>query len=242
MEKIRELDGIPQYVQRSAEWFEQRKDKLTSSDAATALGLNPYQSREELLFKKCGVNNVFVGNVATEYGQKYESEAIRMYEMAMGKKNHEYGLICYGSVVGKCCFEDWCVGLEFLAGSPDGVAEDVRGVEDLLLLEVKCPFRRRIVLGEVPEYYYPQVQLNMFILGLKKADYIEYRPPMFGKEMVLNIVRVGLDLDWVRENVKVLGEFWKEWRYWKEVGIENHPRYGYYKFKETQSLNKKLKI
>ena len=85
-DKLKELYEIPQHPQRSPEWFEQRKGKLTSSDAGTALGLNRYQKPEELLFKKCGVNNVFKGNEATLHGQKYEDEAIEKYCKAMGKK------------------------------------------------------------------------------------------------------------------------------------------------------------
>ena len=54
-EKIDKLLKIPQFEQRSPEWFAQRKDKLTSSDAATVLGINPYSKEEELLFKKCGI-------------------------------------------------------------------------------------------------------------------------------------------------------------------------------------------
>ena len=62
-----------------------------------------------------------------------------------------------------------------MAGSPDGIAEDVRGLEELILLEVKCPYRRKIVFGKVPDNYYPQIQLNMAIMGINKADYIEYK-------------------------------------------------------------------
>ena len=43
-------------------------------------------------------------------------------------------------------------GIRWLAGSTDGVAEDVDDVEPLILLEVKCPYRRKIVYGKCPEY------------------------------------------------------------------------------------------
>ena len=50
---IQKLLKIPQFEQRSPEWFAQRENKLTSSDAANVLGTNPYSTYNELLFKKC---------------------------------------------------------------------------------------------------------------------------------------------------------------------------------------------
>ena len=40
---------------------------------------------------------------------------------------------------------------------------------------------QKIKHGEIPEYYFPQVQLNMFILDLEVTDFIEYIPSMIGK-------------------------------------------------------------
>ena len=51
--KIKTLQIIPQHEQRSKEWFALRYTKLTSSDAATVIGTNPYSKPHELLFKKC---------------------------------------------------------------------------------------------------------------------------------------------------------------------------------------------
>ena len=80
MDKINELKSIPMHEQRSDAWFKQRENKLTSSDAGTVLGLNPYQKPKEVLFKKCGHDpKPFVGNIATRHGQKYEDEAIEKY-------------------------------------------------------------------------------------------------------------------------------------------------------------------
>ena len=54
MDQINSLLELPQHEQRSEAWFNQRKNKLTSSDAASVLGINPYQTRNDVLFKKCG--------------------------------------------------------------------------------------------------------------------------------------------------------------------------------------------
>src|SRR5690348_9715116 len=91
------LKSIPQYDQRTNEWFEQRKNKLTSSDAATALGINPYKKAVELLFEKC-IGRTFTGNENTLHGQKYEDEAIQKYSELMLKENHTFGLISFSDL------------------------------------------------------------------------------------------------------------------------------------------------
>ena len=51
MDKINELKSIPMHEQRSDAWFKQRENKLTSSDAGTVLGLNPYQKPKDVLLR-----------------------------------------------------------------------------------------------------------------------------------------------------------------------------------------------
>ena len=183
-EHLRILQAIPQHPQRSPEWFAQRMGRLTSSDAGTILGINPYQKPVEVLFRKCGAGPAFTGNIATAHGQKYEAEAIDMYCRAMGKRNYDFGLIDYNSVArpnDTHSLGRYPQGIPWLAGSTDGVAEDLGGHENLILLEIKCPLRRKIVMGKCPEYYYPQVQLNMAILNIDKADFVEYIPARGGR-------------------------------------------------------------
>lgn len=215
MDKIEKLLKIPQYEQRSPEWFKQRENKLTSSDAATALGINPYQKSHEVLFKKCGHDlNPFVGNVATLHGQKYEDEAIKKYCKITERVNYNYGLIAHEDVYNN---KDYY----WLAGSPDGIAiSKTEPNSKPILLEVKCPYRRVIKHGQIPDYYFPQVQLNMFICDLEIADFIEYRPPN-----EINIVRVNRDEDWLKENLKKLELFWKEVEFYRNNNIKSHPKF-----------------
>lgn len=225
-EHLRILHAIPQHPQRSDEWFAQRMGRLTSSDAGTILGINPYQKPVEVLLRKCGAPLPFTGNSATLHGQKYEAEAIDMYSKALGKKNYEFGLIDYDSVARPN--DPGPKSIPWLAGSTDGVAEDVAGLEKLVLLEVKCPYRRKVVLGKIPEYYYPQVQLNMAILNIDKADFIEYKPSTQGTPFVLNIVRIQRSHKWLSENLPILEDFWNQVLLWRQRDIREHPEYRLY--------------
>lgn len=257
------LKSLPQHPQKSEAWLNQRKGKLTSSDAATALGINPYEKPIKLLFKKNNAGEPFVGNVATKFGEKYETEAINLYCKLMNKVNYEFGLIEFsavnrfrletsrGNVSRPKDLEEW---LNFLAGSPDGVALPTSELDHLcfdkgpVLLEVKCPFRRKIIPGYIPEYYYPQVQLNMAILNIDKADFIEYTPanvePHYLSEPILNIVRIHRDFDWFDRNVPILYKFWQEVLHWRSVGIIHHPEYNkhaYIKVVERREERKEKK-
>ncbi len=222
--QIDALLKIPQYEQRSDEWFAQRENKLTSSDAATVLGINPYQKRKEVLFKKCGHDlKPFVGNVATRHGQKYEDEAIEKYCNLTNRTNYNFGLISHEDVYKN---KDYY----WLAGSPDGIAIDSDNHSGKpILLEVKCPYRRTIIPGKIPEYYVPQVQLNMFICDLELADFIEYKPPS-----TLNIVRLERDDEWLKKNIPILEKFWKDVEYYRLNDITKHPEFP--KVKKTLDL------
>jgi len=266
--KIQKLLSIPQFEQRSPEWFAQRKDKLTSSDAASVLGTNPYSTKTELLYHKCGLEKPFTSNVATLHGQKYEDTAIELYCRITGKVNHNFGLLCYKDVnLGNYGNSDDsndsnCVNdsndvndsnnvnerdknyitfqknpeYNFLAGSPDGIVESIDNPdEEPILLEVKCPYRRKIKDGYIPIYYYPQVQLNLLICDLSVADFIEYCP----KTSKLNIVRIIKDYDWISKNAQLLIDFWKDVVHYRNIGIEKHPEYLSYKMKEEKKLVQK---
>jgi len=215
MDKINKLLEIPQYEQRSDEWFKQRENKLTSSDAGTVLNINPYQKPHEVLFKKCGHDpKPFVGNIATRHGQKYEDEAIDKYCELTGQVNYNFGLISHEDVWKN---DDYY----WMAGSPDGIAisKDNPNAEPTLL-EVKCPYKRKIKFGKIPDYYLPQVQLNLFICNLNVADFIEYLPPNS-----MNIVRVYRDKRWLDTNIPTLESFWKEVEYYRENDITKHPKF-----------------
>ncbi len=231
IEHLEYLYSIPQFTQKSEEWLNQRRGKLTSSDAATALGLNPYKTKDELVLEKCGAGRSFFGNEATKHGELYEDEAIEIYCKLMGKENHNFGMIGFKDLdpvrekreSSKKYIHD---RYYFLGGSIDGVALDLNNQEGLVGLEAKCPFRRKIKHGEIPEHYLPQVHLNMFIYDLHIMDYIEYKP----HPREFNIVRTHRDDAWLEENLPKLEEVWNEILHWRTQDIKTHPAYSkYYK-------------
>jgi putative phage-type endonuclease len=221
--RVEELLKLPQFEQRSPEWFQQRNNAITASDIPTVLSENHYKSPWSLLLDKCNSNpKPFVGNEATRWGTHYEDTAIEKYSSLRGKKVLSFGLIIHPE-------HSW------LGGSPDGITTDG------ILLEVKCPLRRKIVHGEIPDHYRSQVLLNLEICNLDIAHFIEFVPGNSDDEYEINIVEIKRDREWFKMQMPVMKEFWDSVVYYRNNGIEKHPKYNSYKEK-NQSNTKKREI
>lgn len=186
-EKVKALLEATYFEQRSQEWLDLRENMLTASDAASALGANPYEKPEKLLMKKCGAHK-WAGNAATAHGTLLEPIARDLYDERYNKKSHEIGLVQHPKY-------------PFLGGSPDGITEDG------LLIEIKCPLSRKIE-AKVPKHYVAQIQLLLEILDLEQCDFIQYRPPTGDKPEEFVVVRVDRDRKWFEEALPVMEAFW----------------------------------
>ena len=191
VQKLIDAEYAPQ---RSKEWFTLRESVITASDAGSALGLNFFKSRDQFILEKCGyffIDGKLVqcdkkpdtSSEATRYGCQYEDEARQLYEKVTDEKVHEIGLV-------KHPVYSW------LAGSPDGITESGK------LLEIKCPFKRKLKREIIP-CYFVQVQLLMDILDLETCDFVQYRP---GEELV--IMSVPRDREWFSQTLPKLKDTW----------------------------------
>ena len=107
-----------------------RKNKITASDWAAALGKNPYSYRNKLIRAKCGEQQSFYGG-HMQHGVKYEPVATNIYECRNNTPIIEFGLIPHPKI-------------DYLGASPDGITAD--GV----MLEIKCP-PKRVITGFIPK-------------------------------------------------------------------------------------------
>lgn len=217
--RIKDLMKIPQHEQRSQEWFDQRKGRLTASNVDAVLGRSKYQCRTEVLFKKCGLSKPFTGNKFCDHGVKYENEAIENYCRIYNKKLIEFGLLDHPDI-------------DFLAGSFDGIVF-TNGDPDTppQVIEVKCPYSRKIKYGEIPDHYLSQLLVNMEI---SRCDgiFIEYIPPGFspqgGGGMKLNVIHLKREPKWLPSVLPTLREFWNEVLHYREEGIDKHDEHSKY--------------
>jgi len=154
--RVKLLQKIPQFEQRSQEWYDLRKGMITASDIATVTSDNPYQKPITVLRKKCGLDDKFTGNKFTEWGIKYEQIANMIYEKDYNTTVIEFGLIQHPYI-------------SFLGASPDGITADG------IMLEIKCPYVRElkpeIEHEGVPHYYWIQVQIQLEVCNLEICDF-----------------------------------------------------------------------
>jgi putative phage-type endonuclease len=147
---------LPLMKQRSDEWFEARKTRLTASDLYDAVKGGNISIK--LAKKKA---NIITDNInynaipALKWGTMFEPMATRCYSQKMNNINiHDFGLICD-------------VNNKHFGASPDGINE--LGI----MLEIKCPYSRKIIDGVIPDKYKMQIQGQLAVCKLKECDYIE---------------------------------------------------------------------
>ena len=169
---VRNLKAIPQFEQKSSEWYDQRNGCLTATAVATALDEDPYKYPAELLLEKCGKGEPFIENENVHHGRKYEQVGNMFYEFRNNVSVGEYGLIQHSKN-------------KFIGASPDGICErysyDRSTLTKLVgrLLEIKFPKRRKILTdGELdgdicPHYYFVQVQTQLYVTGLDECDFLQ---------------------------------------------------------------------
>lgn len=155
-EALKVLLQLPLMKQRTEEWFEARKTRLTASDLYDAVKGGNVSIK--LAKKKA---NIVVDTInynaipALKWGTMFEPMATRCYSQKMNNiAIHDFGLVC--DTVN-----------EHFGASPDGINE--LGI----MLEIKCPYSRKIVDGVIPEKYKMQIQGQLAVCKLKECDYIE---------------------------------------------------------------------
>lgn len=162
------IKEIPMIIQRSDEWFNVRKNLITASDMAQALNKGKFGSQKDFLIKKINNlienNNTYIqsDNVALLWGVKYEEVANKIYMKRNKVEVFEFGLIKHPTI---SCF----------GASPDGISE--LGI----MLEIKCPFKRKID-GSIPEQYWMQIQGQLEVCDLEECDYLECKLREYNNE------------------------------------------------------------
>ena len=171
--------------QRSEEWFEARKGRITASRVGAILGLSKYRSRSDVLRQMVreylGAEPEFISNEATRYGEAHEGDAINAYEQ-------RYGTLVMPSPLVVHPHHSW------LAASPDGL------VSSDGLVECKCPYRAAYT--EPSAEYLHQMQLQMECTGRAWCDFVVWRD---GEP--LQVTRVQRDPEGWPRNMVALESF-----------------------------------
>jgi len=147
------LKTIPQFEQRTKEWFDFRKNNIGASEGAIIFGKSIFSNEKKLLLKKCGHSEPYVTNPACQHGTKYEPVIQLLYENKNDTVLYEFGSIAHPEY-------------PMISASPDGITETG------IMIEIKAPFRRKIT-SIPPVYYWYQMQQQLQVCNLDRVDFVE---------------------------------------------------------------------
>jgi len=153
---LQQLRALPFVKQRSQEWFDLRKDRLTASDLYDAIKGGAVSL--SLAKKKAGIvtdTTNYNGIPALKWGTMFEPMASRCYSQLYNDiQIYDFGLVCDKNN-------------EHFGASPDGITE--LGV----MIEIKCPISRKIIDDVIPIKYQMQIQGQLAVCSLEECDYVE---------------------------------------------------------------------
>ncbi|XP_047949950.1 uncharacterized protein LOC125195773 isoform X1 [Salvia hispanica] len=183
-------------------WQHLRKNKLTASTFALAIGFWP-RGRARLWLEKLGTIEPFSGNLATCWSNIKEEVALEQYKLLTGNTVLYPEFQVYGE---KNPADNW------LAASPDGAIDSyIYELPSHGVLEIKCPFfggdmSKAEPWKRVPLHYIPQAQGLMEILDRDWMDM--YVWTVNGS----SLLRIHRNLEYWDTMKIALSDFW-----WKHV-------------------------
>ena len=155
--QLKKLLTIPIIEQKTPAWYKARECMISASDFAQGLGEGKFGTQKQLIQKKCEPPNESAfsqSNPFFKWGNMFESVAIEVYSKLNNVNINAFGLLKHPTH-------------DFFGASPDGISN--LGI----MVEIKCPLKRKIVEGDIPKQYYYQIQGQLEVCGLDECDYFE---------------------------------------------------------------------
>lgn len=144
------------------EWLENRKGGIGSSEVATIVGLNPYETPFQLWQRKTGLTPPKEENFFMKAGHYLEDAVAKFYEDESGRK-----------VIARSAAEDIFVhpNFEWARVSPDRTfwLDEKRSGDNKGILECKTT-QREIDPDNIPPYWFTQVQYQLGVMGRKQGS------------------------------------------------------------------------
>lgn len=148
--------------QSREEWLDIRKNGIGSSEVATIVGLNPWETPYQLWRRKVGIDEPKQESVAMRNGHHLEDAVSRMWNDATGREIIKRSAI------------DWIIrdnDRPYLQVSPDRTywLGDSRSPEAKGILEIKTT-RMKVDPEDLPRYWFTQVQYQLGVAGYSQGS------------------------------------------------------------------------
>jgi len=199
-EVIIRLDKIPVIEQKTDAWFKLRADMISASICGYIDGYVSgagISKEHEKIKEKAGITSkksFSMGTGPLKHGILFEDVTSDIYDTLNGVISKEYGIL-----------PDY--RYSEIGASPDGVVIDFKNreneiettymEEDIFRLckygrmrEIKNPTSRSIENGKMPNYYYYQMQQQMYVCDLPYCDFIQTSIKYPDSDMTLDENRI----------------------------------------------------
>jgi len=201
-----QITNVTTHAQTSDDLSPERIGRITGSAVGAILGLSKWQKPDDVMRSMVralfDAPSEFTGNIATEWGNDHEDEAIEHYEHYFEKLNVEKMPFYAGD----------------LEGMKVGASPDAHDEDDDCLLEVKCPFGKRNEkpnaaqhLAEHPDYE-AQMQWQMICTNKLLTRFIVWT------NKGADWVDVPRNEFWLLANIEKIKAFWDDF-----VHLTKHP-------------------
>jgi exodeoxyribonuclease (lambda-induced) len=193
--------------QRSTEWFEARRGKVTASNfgkiltkAKTGNGLSKTAQSylETIITELMTGQSKELKSESVQWGINQEANAIYEFEKRRFVEVQKADFIRYTGTNELL--------RKYVGCSPDGLIDDDGGVE------VKCMDSENYIhmmlnQDEIKKFHFAQMQGCMFVTGRKYWEYVLYDPRVIDQERQMTIIRVERDETYIRNLEMKLIEF-----------------------------------
>ena len=161
-EKLENIRNRPQSEQCTPQWYIDRWNRLSGSNAWKAFGTKAQVN--SLILEKCkpiDVNKYRNVNIDSplHHGKRFEPVSTQYYEYIYGAKVDEFGCVPHSEH-------------NFLGASPDGIVVNEDCPRFGRMLEIKNVTTRKIN-GVPKEDYWIQMQIQMEVCNLNECDFLE---------------------------------------------------------------------
>jgi hypothetical protein len=202
MDRERMVFGTPKCMAK-------RRLSISATDFNTLVhnlpirGGNKYRNTKKLTIQKLGLGTRTF-SPACAHGTFTEPEALRVYELVTGNKLVKEDI---GFCRGPPDFhsQDDYIMPEFVGATPDGVCAYIP-----VLVEIKCPFWKKLIEGGIPDIYWSQIQCQMAVTGIQTVHFVRYISPDFTHEGEINIIEAKFDKVWWNAACKEAIKFYSQ--------------------------------